>query len=47
MGEAVQRRFSVMTAVVAALGLTATLSGCGGESGSGDVTLKLVAADYG
>ncbi|MCX5141850.1 MULTISPECIES: extracellular solute-binding protein [unclassified Streptomyces] len=27
--------------------MTATLSGCGGESGSGDVTLKLVAADYG
>ncbi|WP_069172077.1 extracellular solute-binding protein [Streptomyces griseus] len=27
--------------------MTATLSGCGSESGSGDVTLKLVAADYG
>ncbi|MEW2068533.1 extracellular solute-binding protein [Streptomyces sp. NPDC007346] len=47
MGEAVQRRFTVLTAVVAALGMTATLSGCGGDGGSGDVTLKLVAADYG
>ncbi|MFJ4972467.1 ABC transporter substrate-binding protein [Streptomyces sp. NPDC088755] len=47
MGEAVQRRFTVLTAVVAALGMTATLSGCGGDSGTGDVTLKLVAADYG
>ncbi|MEU5714883.1 extracellular solute-binding protein [Streptomyces sp. NPDC020403] len=27
--------------------MTVTLSGCGSESGSGDVTLKLVAADYG
>ncbi|MFF1919407.1 extracellular solute-binding protein [Streptomyces sp. NPDC058221] len=27
--------------------MTATLSGCGGDGGSGDVTLKLVAADYG
>ncbi|MFJ4503420.1 ABC transporter substrate-binding protein [Streptomyces sp. NPDC088864] len=27
--------------------MTATLSGCGGGGGSGDVTLKLVAADYG
>ncbi|WP_406100168.1 extracellular solute-binding protein [Streptomyces sp. NBC_01013] len=27
--------------------MTATLSGCGGSGGSGDVTLKLVAADYG
>ncbi|MEU2826228.1 extracellular solute-binding protein [Streptomyces bacillaris] len=47
MGEAVQRRFTVLTAVVAALGMTATLSGCGEDSGTGDVTLKLVAADYG
>ncbi|MBT2900962.1 ABC transporter substrate-binding protein [Streptomyces sp. McG3] len=47
MGEAVQRRFVGLTAVVAALGMTATLSGCGGDAGSGDVTLKLVAADYG
>ncbi|WNI26927.1 extracellular solute-binding protein [Streptomyces sp. ITFR-16] len=29
------------------MGMTATLSGCGGGSGSGDVTLKVVAADYG
>ncbi|MER7727941.1 extracellular solute-binding protein [Streptomyces sp. NPDC096323] len=35
-------------AAVAALGMTATLAGCGGGAGgSGDVTLKLVAADYG
>ncbi|MER6117025.1 extracellular solute-binding protein [Streptomyces sp. A0642] len=27
--------------------MTATLAGCGGGAGSGDVTLKLVAADYG
>nr|WP_189545815.1 extracellular solute-binding protein [Streptomyces gelaticus] len=27
--------------------MTATLSGCGGDGGSGDVTLRLVAADYG
>ncbi|MCX0245183.1 MULTISPECIES: ABC transporter substrate-binding protein [Streptomyces] len=27
--------------------MTATLSGCGASGGSGDVTLKLVAADYG
>ncbi|MFF0074645.1 ABC transporter substrate-binding protein [Streptomyces sp. NPDC005494] len=42
-----QRRFVGLTAVVAALGLTATLSGCGTDTGGGDVTLKLVAADYG
>ncbi|MGW6285534.1 ABC transporter substrate-binding protein [Streptomyces sp. NPDC055107] len=47
MGEAVQRRFLGLTAVAAALGMTATLSGCGGEAASDDVTLKLVAADYG
>ncbi|GAA2968664.1 MULTISPECIES: ABC transporter substrate-binding protein [Streptomyces] len=47
MGQAVQRRFVGVTAVVAALGLTAALSGCGADGGSGDVTLKLVAADYG
>ncbi|MEU6660465.1 extracellular solute-binding protein [Streptomyces sp. NPDC046821] len=35
-----------LTAAVAALGMAATLAGCGGP-GSGDVTLKLVAADYG
>jgi multiple sugar transport system substrate-binding protein len=33
--------------VVSALGMTATLAGCGGSGGSGDVTLRLVAADYG
>ncbi|WP_405885650.1 extracellular solute-binding protein [Streptomyces sp. NBC_01136] len=27
--------------------MTATLAGCGGSGGSGDVTLRLVAADYG
>ncbi|WP_371624313.1 extracellular solute-binding protein [Streptomyces sp. NBC_01116] len=47
MGEAVQRRFLGLTAVAAALGMTATLSGCGGEAAADDVTLKLVAADYG
>ncbi|MFI6370895.1 ABC transporter substrate-binding protein [Streptomyces sp. NPDC050546] len=34
-------------AVVSALGMTAVLGGCGVTGGSGDVTLKLVAADYG
>ncbi|MFJ9111637.1 ABC transporter substrate-binding protein [Streptomyces sp. NPDC102283] len=47
MGEAVQRRFLGLTAVAAALGMTATMAGCGGEAASDDVTLKLVAADYG
>ncbi|MGW6328552.1 MULTISPECIES: extracellular solute-binding protein [unclassified Streptomyces] len=47
MGGAVQRRFMGWTAVVAALGMTAALSACGGDSGSEDVTLTLVAADYG
>lgn len=42
-----QRRYLGLTAAVAAMGMTATLSGCGGGSGSGDVTLKVVAADYG
>ncbi|MCI3221432.1 extracellular solute-binding protein [Streptomyces sp. NP-1717] len=32
---------------MAALGMTMALSGCGSSSGSGDVTLKVVAADYG
>ncbi|GGT37467.1 solute-binding protein [Streptomyces purpureus] len=41
-----QRRFLGMTATILALGLTATLSGCGAEAEDGDVTLKLVAADY-
>jgi len=43
----VQLRYRVLTAAVTALGMTATLSGCGGDRGSGDVTLRLVAADYG
>lgn len=42
-----QRRYLGLTAAVAALGMTAALSGCGGGSDGGDVTLKLVAADYG
>ncbi|MHC3532589.1 extracellular solute-binding protein [Streptomyces sp. DT7] len=42
-----QRRYLGLTAAVAALGMTVALSGCGGGSGGGDVTLKLVAADYG
>ncbi len=42
-----QRRYLGLTAAVAALGMTVTLAGCGGSGGSGDVTLKLVAADYG
>ncbi|MEE1749803.1 MULTISPECIES: extracellular solute-binding protein [unclassified Streptomyces] len=45
---AVQLRYRVLTAVVTALGMTATLAGCGGGTGgTGEVTLKLVAADYG
>jgi multiple sugar transport system substrate-binding protein len=36
-----------MIAVVSALGMTAVLGGCGSGAGSSDVTLKLVAADYG
>ncbi|MER7175529.1 extracellular solute-binding protein [Streptomyces mesophilus] len=42
-----QRRTNVLIAAGAALGLTMTLAGCGGGTGSGEVTLKLVAADYG
>ncbi|WP_175410792.1 extracellular solute-binding protein [Streptomyces sp. TRM64462] len=42
-----QRRYKGLTAAVAALGIAATLSGCGADGGSGDVTLKIVAADYG
>ncbi|WP_432118620.1 ABC transporter substrate-binding protein [Streptomyces sp. bgisy032] len=34
-------------AAVSALGMTAVLGGCGVTGGSADVTLKLVAADYG
>lgn len=33
--------------MASALGMTAVLGGCGVTGGSGDVTLKLVAADYG
>ncbi|MEU8957305.1 extracellular solute-binding protein [Streptomyces sp. NPDC048518] len=36
-----------LTAAVAALGMAGVLAGCGGPGDSGDVTLKLVAADYG
>lgn len=41
-------RHRVLIAAVTALGMTSTLSACGNTGGgSGDVTLKLVAADYG
>jgi multiple sugar transport system substrate-binding protein len=43
----VQRRRTGTVAAVAALGMTAALGGCGVTGGSGDVTLRLVAADYG
>jgi multiple sugar transport system substrate-binding protein len=43
----VQRRRTGTIAVVAALGLTAALGGCGLGEDSGNVTLRLVAADYG
>ncbi|WP_371548389.1 extracellular solute-binding protein [Streptomyces sp. NBC_00554] len=36
-----------MIAAVSALGMTAALGGCGNSGESGDVTLRLVAADYG
>ncbi|MFC9845938.1 ABC transporter substrate-binding protein [Streptomyces sp. NPDC060223] len=36
-----------MIAAVSALGMTATLGGCGSSGNSEDVTLRLVAADYG
>lgn len=42
-----QQRFLGATAAVAALGMTMALAGCGSSAGSGDVTLRLVAADYG
>ncbi|MGW5178977.1 ABC transporter substrate-binding protein [Streptomyces sp. NPDC004082] len=42
-----QRRRTGLIAVVSALGMTAALAGCGGSAGSKDVTLRLVAADYG
>lgn len=42
-----RRRFLGLAAAASALGLTGALSGCGTLSGeTGDVTLKLVAADY-
>jgi multiple sugar transport system substrate-binding protein len=44
----VQRRVGTRAiAVVSALGLTGVLGGCGFGGGSSEVTLKLVAADYG
>ncbi len=48
-GEAVQRRArkSGTIAVASALSMTAVLAGCGAGGDSGDVTLRLVAADYG
>ncbi|MGW0907064.1 ABC transporter substrate-binding protein [Streptomyces sp. NPDC002853] len=42
-----QRRATGLTAAIAVLGMAAVLAGCGGPGDSGDVTLKLVAADYG
>jgi multiple sugar transport system substrate-binding protein len=43
----VQRRRTGTIAAVSALGMTAVLGGCGLGGGSGEVTLELVAADYG
>src|SRR4051812_7867013 len=45
--QAVQRRRTGTIAAMSALGMTAVLGGCGLGGGSGEVTLKLVAADYG
>lgn len=42
-----QRRMTGLTAGAAALVLTATLAGCGSSGASNEVTLRLVAADYG
>ncbi|MEU5701327.1 ABC transporter substrate-binding protein [Streptomyces aurantiacus] len=42
-----QRRLTGLIAGVSALGATVALGGCGSSAGSGDVTLRLVAADYG
>ncbi|MGW3305023.1 ABC transporter substrate-binding protein [Streptomyces sp. NPDC001073] len=42
-----QRRRTGMIAATSVLGMTAVLGGCGLGGGSGDVTLRLVAADYG
>jgi multiple sugar transport system substrate-binding protein len=44
--EHVQRRNTGIIAAMSALGMTTVLGGCG-STGSSDVTLKLVAADYG
>ncbi|MFJ6697120.1 ABC transporter substrate-binding protein [Streptomyces sp. NPDC091272] len=48
MERAVQRRYLGLTAAIAALGMAATVAGCGtfGIGGSDEVTLKFVAADY-
>jgi multiple sugar transport system substrate-binding protein len=43
----VQQRYLGVTAGIAAMGMTMALAGCGATGASGDVTLKLVAADYG
>jgi len=42
----VQRRYVSLAAAIATT-MTVTLTGCGSGSGSDDVTLKLIAADYG
>ncbi|WP_452835898.1 ABC transporter substrate-binding protein [Streptomyces liangshanensis] len=42
-----QQRYLGVTAAIAAMGMTMALAGCGATGASGDVTLKLVAADYG
>ncbi|MHC0429636.1 ABC transporter substrate-binding protein [Streptomyces sp. O3] len=41
------RRTTGLIAAAAALGMTATLAGCSSTGSGGEVTLKLVAADYG
>jgi multiple sugar transport system substrate-binding protein len=43
----VRQRYLGMTAATAALGLTMSLAGCGSSTGARDVTLRVVAADYG
>lgn len=42
-----QRRYSSLVAAAIATTMTLTLTGCGSGSGDDDVTLKLIAADYG
>ena len=42
-----QRRVTGLIAGISALGMTVALGGCGGSAESGNVTLRLVAADYG